>query len=141
MFNEYDKIIKDYLKEDTAEILPPSEEILLPCFAHYLPCRAIVKENRETTKVRIVFDGSVHSPSEPSIIDVLYYGPCLLPLILDILIRFRTKKIGIVADVKKAFHQVEIVKKNCDFLRFLWFKNISYNQETTTLRFKWVAFG
>ena len=114
---------------------------MLPGSAHYLPHRAVVKENRETTKVRIVFDGSAHSTNEPSINDVLYSGPCLLPLIFDILIRFRTGKIGIVADVKQAFHQIEIVKEHRDFLRFLWFEDILYNQETITLRFKRVIFG
>ena len=140
MFDEYDNIIKDFLKEDIVEIVPPSEEIVLPCSAHYLPDRAVVKENRETRKVRIVSDGSAHSPDKPSI-NVLYSGPCLLPLIFDFLIRFRTGKIGIVADVKKAFHQIEIVKEHHDFLRFLWFKDILYNQEIITLRFKRVIFG
>ena len=26
LFNEYDKVIKDYLKEDIVQIVPPSEE-------------------------------------------------------------------------------------------------------------------
>ena len=47
----------------------------------------------------------------------------MLPLIFDVLIWFHTRKIGIVADVKQAFHQIEIAKKHHDFLRFLWFKN------------------
>ena len=115
LFNEYDKIIKDYIKEDIVEIVPPSEEIVLLGSAHYLPHRAVVNENRETTKVRTVFDGSAHSSNEPSINDVLYCGPCLLPLIFDILIRFRTRKIRIVADVKQAFHQIETVKEHRDF--------------------------
>ena len=58
----------------------------------------------------------------------------------DILIRFRTGKIGIAADMKKAFHQIEIVKEHSDFLRFLWFKDILYNQETITLLFERVIF-
>ena len=33
-FEKYDKIIKDYLKEDIAEIVPSSEEIVLPGSAH-----------------------------------------------------------------------------------------------------------
>ena len=65
----------------------------------------------------------------------------MLPLIFDVLIRLRTGKIGIVADVKQAFHQIEIVKEHRDFLRFLWFKDILYNQETITLRFKRIIFG
>ena len=75
------------------------------------------------------------------VFNVLYSGPRLLPLIFDILIRFRTGKIGIVADVKQAFHQIEIVKEHRDFVRFLWFKDILYNQETITLRSKQVIFG
>ena len=56
---------------------------MLPGSAHYLPHRAVIKGNRETTKV---FDGSAQILNEPSINDVLYFGPCLLPLIFDILI-------------------------------------------------------
>ena len=140
LFNEYDKIIKEYIKEDIVEIVPPNEEIVAPGSAHYLSHRAVVKENRETTKVRIVFDGSAHLSNEPSINDVLYSGPCLLPLIYDILILFRTGKIGIVADVKQAFNQIEIVKEHRDFLRFLWFKDIN-DPESFILRFKRVIMG
>ena len=96
-------MIKDYLKEDIVEIVPPSEVIVLPGFAHYLPHTAVVKENRETTKVRIVFDGSAHNTNEPSINYVLYFGPCLLPLIFDSLIGFRIGKIGIAATSNKHF--------------------------------------
>ena len=104
LFNEYAKIIKDFLNEDVVENVPPSEEIVLHGSAHYLPHRAVVKENPETRKVRIVFDGSAHSTNEPSINDVLYSGPCFPSLILDILSRFRTGKMGVVAGVKQAFH-------------------------------------
>ena len=61
LFNEYDKIIKDYMKEDIAEIIVPSENIVLPD-PHII---------RETTKARTVFGGSAHSPNEPSTNDVL----------------------------------------------------------------------
>ena len=33
-FEKYGNIIKDYLKEDIAEIVPSSEEIVLPGSAH-----------------------------------------------------------------------------------------------------------
>ena len=51
LFNEYDKILKDYLKEDIAEIASLSEKLVLPGSTHYLSHRAVVKENRETTIV------------------------------------------------------------------------------------------
>ena len=37
------------------------------------------------------------------------------PFIFDILIRFRTGKIRIVADVKQTFHQIETVTEHRDF--------------------------
>ena len=75
-----------------------------------------------------MFDGSGHSPNEPSINDVSYSGTCLLPLIFDNLIRFSTGKIGIAVNVKQAFLQIEVVKEYRDFLIFLWFKDILYNR-------------
>ena len=78
LFNEYDKVIKDYLKEDIVQIVPPSEEIMLPGSTHYLPHRAVIKENTETMKVRIVFDGSAHSPNESFINDVYLLCICSL---------------------------------------------------------------
>ena len=49
------------MKEDIAEIIVPSENIVLPD-PHII---------RETTKARTVFGGSAHSPNEPSTNDVL----------------------------------------------------------------------
>ena len=75
---------------------------------NYLPHCVVVRQNRDTTKVSIVFDASGHVDNEPSQNDVLYSGPCMLPLVHDILIRFRIGKIGIVANVQQAFLQIEI---------------------------------
>ena len=43
MSMKYDKIINDHLKEYIVEIVPPSEEIVLPGSTHYLPHIAVVK--------------------------------------------------------------------------------------------------
>ena len=72
----------------------------------------------------------------------MYSGPCFLPLIFGILIRFRIGKIGIVADVKQASLQIEISEEHHNFLRFLWFKDaFSANPDQIILRFKRVIFG
>ena len=93
LFNEFDTITKHYIKEDHVQIVPPwwkdSVNRFHPLFTSDKP-----------QKARIVFDGYVHYPSEPFINDVLYYGPSLHLLIFDILIRFRTGKIGVVADME-----------------------------------------
>ena len=54
---------------------------------HYLPHHPAVKETRDTTQVRIVFDASATSEG-PSLSECLYKGPQLTPLIFDIFLPF-----------------------------------------------------
>lgn len=63
------------------------EKEVLPGTVHYLPHKEVVKEDRATTKLRIVYDASAKSRNEPSLNDCLLPGPALTPLIFDILLR------------------------------------------------------
>ena len=54
---EYARIIIDYLSMGIIENVPLNRNIE-PGTIHYLPHRAIVKSERETTKIRDVFDAS-----------------------------------------------------------------------------------
>ena len=138
---EYNNIIREYIDEGIVEVVEPDDVTHKPGSTHYLPHRAVIRENHSTKKVRIVFDGSAHNENEPSINNVLYSGPCLLPLIFGILVRFRIGKIGIVADVKQVFLQIERSEEHRNFLRFLWFKDVfSTNSEQIILHFKRVIF-
>ena len=107
----------------------------------YLPHRPVIKPNRETTKVRIVFDASTHVKNEPCLNDILEPGPSLIPLILDILLRFRTGKIALIADMKQEFLQINISKEHKALLRFIWFERDHFNEKLVTYRFKRVVFG
>ena len=73
-----------------------------------MPHRAIIGNDHSTTKTRIVFDASAHYTPELCLNDILEAEPCLLPYLLDILLRFRTGKIAVVADIKQAFLQIEM---------------------------------
>ena len=118
---EYGNIINDYLKDG---ILEEASPINKTDAVHYLPHRAVVKEERETTKTRIVFDASARYQDQKSLNYRLDSGPCLLSRIFDILVRFRLGKIGIVAYIKKAFLQIAIDENQCGFLRMIWYKNV-----------------
>ena len=54
---EYDRIINDYLSMEIIEKVPLNQNIE-PGTIHYLPHRAIFKSERETRKIRVVFDAS-----------------------------------------------------------------------------------
>ena len=80
--------------------------------------------------------------NEPSLNDKLKRGPCLLPYLFDILLRFWTGKIGLVGDIKQAFLQVEIAEEQRDRIRFLWFNDINETpRKITSLRFTRVVFS
>ena len=58
---------------------------------HYLPHRSVIREDKETTKTRILFDASCKSRvGGPSLNDILESGPSLTPLLTDVLLRFRS---------------------------------------------------
>ena len=56
---------------------------------HYLPHHSIIQQDKDTTKLRIVYDASAHaSPSQPSLNDCLYFGPSLNEQVMDVLCAF-----------------------------------------------------
>lgn len=136
---EYDKIIQDQVKKGIVQIVEPcghkgGQKL------HYLPHHAVVRQDKETTKVRIVYDASAQSTG-PSLNDCLYMGPKFNQRILDTLLRFRLYKIPLTADIEKAF-LISIAKQDRDVLRFLWFDNVLLDEPTMIeLRFARVVFG
>ena len=54
------------------------------------------------------------------------------PHIFDILLRFKSHQVGIIADIQKAFHQIAIDERGREFLRFLWFDSITNNVPAVT---------
>ena len=77
-------LIDEYSKLDTIEKEPQSDKP-----GYYLPHHAVVREEAATTKVRVVFDASVHMREGKSLNDVLNPGPSLLPDLIGLLLRFR----------------------------------------------------
>ena len=80
----YCRVLNEY---ESYGIIEKVDHIAEPGEVHYLPHRAIVKNKKETSKIRIVFDGSSYLKNELSINDFLEPGPCLLPLLYDVLHR------------------------------------------------------
>ena len=70
-------------------------------------------------KVRVVFNAASKFDGV-SLNDNLLTGPDLLNNLVGILLRFRSGKIGVMADVQQLFHQVRVCEEDKDSLRFLW---------------------
>ena len=79
-------------------MVPPAQLAVEDKFSFYLPMHAVVKQSSTTTKLRIVFDASVHSTSGRSLNDILLPGPNVYPHIMDQILKFRIHTIGMTAD-------------------------------------------
>ena len=113
-----------------------------PGGVHYLPHSAIAKNKNETSKIRIVFDGSYYLKNELSINNkFLEPGPCPLSLLYDVLLRFRLGSIGIIADIREVFLQISVDLSHRDYLRFLWLNFDSDDPDFYVYRFTGVLFG
>ncbi|GBM36320.1 hypothetical protein AVEN_163254-1 [Araneus ventricosus] len=117
LYDAYGEVFNEWKREGIIEVVP-KREIDLPC--HYLPHRHVVKEN-STTRIRPVFDASAKQKGSPSLNDCLEKGLNLIELIPSILHRFRMNRIGVSADIRKAFLQISLYPKDKDYLRFLWY--------------------
>ena len=112
----------------------PSDE---PARVFYLPHRPVVKNTSTTTKVRPVFDASAAGPNGVSLNDCLEAGPCLLPSLVDVLLRFRRWAVALTADITKAFLQIQVRPPDRDVHRFLR----PVGSEVQVWRFTRVPFG
>ena len=137
MFNVYDGIFRSWMEEGIVELVPSEDEAIQNC--HYLPHHAVYKESL-TTPVRPVFDASAKNNRSPSLNDCLYKGPNLLELIPSVLLRFRENKIGVTADIRKAFQMIEVAANDRNYLRFLWWED-PHCKKLKTYRHKRVVFG
>ena len=90
--------VRKYLELGHAEKVPPEEEDA-PTDIFYLPMHAVFKDSSTSTKLRVVFDGSASTTSGRSLNQSLLVGPTLQPTLTEILLKFRTYRIAMNADI------------------------------------------
>ena len=140
LLKQYDDIIQDQLDQGVIEQVDHPDSVTGEC--HYLPHHAVVRQDKSTTKLRIVYDGSAKCNGSPSLNDCLEKGPKFNQLVFDLLVRFRQHQVALVADLEKAFLQISVVEHDRDFLRFFWPSDITREDSPLqTFRFARVLFG
>ena len=106
----------------------------------YLPHHAVFRNDKKTTKCRIVFDASATDNQGVSLNDCVIPGPALQPNLVSVLIRFRTHRVGLMADVEKMFLQVKLAPRDQDVHRYLW-RDLKSDEEPRTYRMTRLTFG
>ena len=99
---EYDEVLKDQVKAVILEEVP-DHEVRSEKFCHYTPHHAVIREDKATTKMKVVLDGAARSAKfHYSINDCLSKGPNLRVSLFETLLRFRLFQVTVLADIELA---------------------------------------
>jgi hypothetical protein len=137
---EYNSIIQDQIDKNMVEVVDnPSQENGERI--HYLLHHAVVRQDKSTTRLRIVFDASA-KVNGPSLNDCLHVGPRFNQIKFGKLLRYRWHNYAFTADIEKAFLMISVAKKDRDVLSFLWIKDVQEQSPVIqVLRHDRVVFG
>ena len=79
----YDEVIQQQIEKGIVQVVKNPE---VGNRIHYLPRHAVIRRDKSTTKLRIVYDASARS-NGPSLNDSLHVGPKFNQRIMDILLQ------------------------------------------------------
>lgn len=120
---QYSAFIDKYIQ--LGHMKPINEETTEESGVYYFPHHCVLKEDAKSTKLRVVFDGSCKTDSGLSLNDSMMVGPVVQEDLFSILLRFRTFKYVLVADITKMYRQILLHPSQTRFQRILWRSNNS----------------
>lgn len=97
-----------------------------PGSGYCIPWRTVYKESSLSTPCRMVFDASSRTPNGgESLNNILAKGQNKLAKILSVLLRFRTKRSAMTADVSMAYNGVKLRVEHYKYQRYLWKEDLN----------------
>lgn len=136
LHKKYNEIIADYLKKGILSRVS-TDDCTSP--GYYLPHHPVVRDEKSTTKVRIVLDGSASTDSGLSLNDILYKGCNLQADIFNILLNVRIHRIAFFADVRMMYLCIYTHPAHRCYQRILY--RFSPHDALETFQFERVSFG
>lgn len=106
---------------------------------YYTPHQAVIKPDRTTTKVRVVYDASAITSNGKSLNDNLFTGPKLQQDLPGIIVRFRLHEIVFTADIKQMFRQIVVTPKHRQYQQLLY--RFRSSEPIQTYEMNTVTFG
>ena len=117
LLEDYETCMHQLIKNGHAEPVPPEETSDTSGKVWYLTHHGV--RHKTKGKLRVVFDGSLKY-KQMCLNDILQAGPDLTSSSVGVLLRFRTEKVGLTADIKHMFYCVKVPTEDRNYLRFLW---------------------
>ena len=86
---------------------------------HYIAHQEVVRPDKKSTPVRIVFNSSARYKGH-CLNDCWIKGPDLLNNMLGVILRFREQPVAVSGDISKMYHRIGIPEEDQHVHRFLW---------------------
>ncbi|XP_073814303.1 uncharacterized protein [Musca autumnalis] len=120
---EYDQVLDEYIQlKHMVPIQTPSSNSNPGHY--YMPHHSVVKPDRTTTKVRVVFNASAASANGQSLNDILHTGPVLQNDLTTLILKWRLFRFVFNADIQKMYRQILVHSDHTPFQRIV-FRNHS----------------
>ena len=140
MLHDYDAILREQISKGYIEVVnedPPATKGV-----HYINHHGVLKPESTTTPLRIVYDCSCKTQAGVSLNDCLEEGPPLQNNMLHLYLRFRLYPVGLLSDIEKAFHRIQLHSTEKDYFRFLFISDPTNPESTFKIyRFVVLPFG
>ncbi|XP_075150607.1 uncharacterized protein LOC142224703 [Haematobia irritans] len=118
---EYSNVLGEYLILDHMESTTSTELYDKSGYcSYYLPHHAVVKPERASTKVRVVFNASKKTSTGFSLIDILHTGPILQNDLMNIVLRWRVFQYVFNGDIQKMYRQIYVHENDRQYQRTLF---------------------
>ncbi|XP_026315269.1 uncharacterized protein LOC113226755 [Hyposmocoma kahamanoa] len=122
---QYKQFIEEYIKLGHAKIVDIGEYDVQCGSVYFLAHHAVLNMDSLTTKLRVVFDGSMKSKSGVSLNDVMMNGPVVQSELFDILLLWRTFIYTLSCDITKMFRAIRLNSSQTTLQNILWRDNPS----------------
>ena len=133
---EYCKIINHYLEKGYVSKVSTDEDC--DSIKWHLPHFPVVRKDRSTTKVRILFDASVRYNST-AFNDVIYQGPKLQNDLFNVLLQFRRYPVALICNIVEMYLRVKLHPKDKSYHRLLW-RDMNTEQKPLQYEFNRLVF-
>ena len=132
----YNRCIDQYIEKGYVKIVSAGDK----CTSKwYLPHFSVLRPDKETTKISIVFDASAEYEGT-SVNDAIYQGPQLQRELFDVLLRFWKHPIALVCDIAEMYLSIRIAPTDRPYHRFLW-RGMDSSRHPDVFEFNRVVFG
>ncbi len=116
---KYDAQMKEMEDRKFARKLTKEEIVEWNKPVHYVSHHAVVRPEKKSTPVRIVFNSSAAFKGH-CLNDYWHKGPDLLNNLFGVILRFRENAVAVAGDIAKMYHMVSIPPTDQHIHRFLW---------------------